>query len=146
MSLQYLQSWCSCGHPATDSRPSGPCGQYCGCDNTPLLTGSARISSGPQAHWDAHAWPSSLQPDREKQTVLIVMCHISASNVFKLTYITLLYAIYGLKPIFCSSECWRLCWKDNSLLMMCRPGANTSIQLVYITKCFVKSFSARCRM
>lgn len=27
-------------------------------------------------------------------------------------------------------------WKNNLLLMRCRPGANSSLQLLYITTCF----------
>lgn len=151
--VRYLQSWCSCGHPTANSLLSGPCGQCCGCDNTPLLTGFARTSSWPPAHWDAHALPGSLQPQREKQKE--VMCHVRTiwRLRFTLTYITLLYrpfkaykvSLYGEKNLswFFIPACWWMCLKDKLLLMRCSVGANSSLQLCSITICFVKWFSAR---
>lgn len=86
MLLQYLRSWCSCVRPVTGSPPSGPCGRYCGCDNTPPPTGSARTSSGPPARSGGRALPGSLRPDSEQHA----MRHNRGINRQDLTSVALL--------------------------------------------------------
>lgn len=93
--LPYLQSWCSCVHPVTGSLPSGPCGRCCGCDSTPLLTGSARTSSWPPARSDDRASPGSLQPDRERHA----MRHIWGINRQDLTSVAVLLLCFSV-------TCW----------------------------------------